>query len=137
MANSDADLDTSIVVRRYLLGLLVLVLTVFLSNVFGFLLHPERFFDVPASSSLELRLHLLGFFGQLIAGGWLGVALVFDVRRGQRTMLFAWLASLACFFAPMPSGLDDLWLVPILFGGVAALAWLSNALRVALEPHAV
>lgn len=125
--------DTTAIVRRYALGLGVLFITVFLSNVFGFLQHPEQVFDVPRNTPLESLLYLIGFAGQLATGCWLGVALIFDLAPGRRFAVLAWLASLALFFAPMPSPRDDAWLTPLLCAGVGGVAWMSRALDRALD----
>lgn len=129
--------DTDLVLRRYFLGLLVLTITVFLSNSLAFLTHPERVFDVYRNSPLIDQLHLAGFFGQLFAGSWLGVALVLDIRPGRRVVLLLWLAAIALYFAPMPAAKDDVWLTPLLALGVVLVAWLSRTLDRALarESH--
>ena len=124
--------DTDPLLRRSYLGLLVLTITVFLSNSLGFLAHPERVFDVYRNSALIDRLHIVGFFGQLVLGSWLGVSLVLDIVPGRRTVLWLWLGAIALYFAPMPTARDDVWLTPLLAMGVLLVAWLSRALDRAL-----
>ncbi len=134
--NADTEApDTTAIVRRYLLGLGVLVLTVLLSNGFSFLQHPERVFDVGRNTPLESLLYLVGFGLQLVTGCWLGVALIFDLKPGRRLAVLLWLAGLALFFAPMPSARDDIWLTPLLCAGIAGIVWLSRALDAALDPQ--
>lgn len=133
--NDLEDAPDELVVRRYVLGLGVLLLTVLLANVFGFLEHPEKVFDVVRNTPLENRLHLIGFVGQIVTGCWLGVSLVFDIRPGRRVAALAWLASVALFFVPMPSAREDGWLAPIICAGVAGVAWISRALHEALFGH--
>lgn len=135
IVSDDVGDDTDTEVRRYSTGLVVLLITVFLSNVFGFLRHPEQVFDVLRNSPLESGLHVAGFVGQLVTGLWLGVSLVFDVRRGQRLAAAGWLLSVVLFFVPMPSAGDDLWLTPVLMVLVTAVAWVSRALAELLPPR--
>lgn len=136
MNDSAAWLDPDVAIRRYAAGWTVLIVTVLLSNVFGFLEHPERVFDVQANSAVLERVHLLGFAGQVLFGCWLGLALILEVRPARRLCQVLWLASVAAFFAPMPSATKDIWLAPLLFVVAALVLLLSRAIDAALLPHA-
>ncbi len=120
-------------VRMYLTGLGILIVTAFLSNCFGFLEHPELVFDVPPRSALAEQLSLIGFFGQLLLGAWLGLALVFDFRPARRLVARGWLASVLFFFVPMPGARDDIRLAPILSLALAGMVILSRVLEGALR----
>src|SRR5512140_240725 len=136
MREDEPTLGSDVAVRRYGLGFAVLVVTVFLSNSFGFLAHPERVFDVVRGSGVAEQLHWIGFAGQLLLGCWLGFALILEVRPGRRVCLMLWLASLAAFFAPLPSAAEDVWMAPALAAVVVAVTALSRALDAALRQPA-
>ncbi len=128
----DAGLDSDIALRRYAAGWAVLLTTVVLSNLLGFLDHPERLFDVPPNSAALERLHLLGFAVQLLCGCWLGCALIFEVRPARRACVALWLAGLAAFFAPLPTARQDVWLAPLALAVALVITLLSRAVDAAL-----
>ncbi len=136
MNDSTPWLETDVALRRFVAGWLILVVTVVLSNAFGFLDHPDRLFDVlPSSSSLE-RTHAAGYLGQLLFGCWLGLALILEIRLGRRACLALWLVSLAAFFAPMPAATSDPWLAPLLLVLALTVGLISRAVDAALLEHA-
>ncbi|HEY2806706.1 MAG TPA: hypothetical protein VGI92_12685 [Gemmatimonadales bacterium] len=127
----DPQIDYSLEMRRFVLGIAILVVSVLLSNVFDFLVHPEQVFDVGPNSPLVNQLHLVGFCGQLVFGGWIGLAILFDLRRGLRVWIALWFASLALFFVPLPRVAQEPWLAPAELLGLVMIVWLSHALDAA------
>ncbi len=132
MASSDTGLDSDVAIRQAAAGWAVLITTVVLSNMFGFLDHPERIFDVPPNSGMLERVHVLGFVLQLVCGCWLGFALLFEVRPARRLCAALWLLGVAAFFAPLPTAAQDVWLGPLAFVVALVVGLLSRAVDAAL-----
>lgn len=117
--------------RRALLGAVVLVLTCVFSNLGSLPIVPGDAFDQRAAARLVRELGGAGYFGQLATGIWLGLALIFDLRRGARLAVGAWLAALVLFCVPVPALWADLALAPALLTGATLLALFSRALETA------
>ena len=115
-------------VGRYLLGFGILALTVFFSNVFWLVEHPERFLDVARPSGAVLRLELAGYLLQMVVGLWLSVSLVFDLARWRRAAAVLWPLTLTLYFAPVPTARQDLSLAPALLIAALLLWELSRTL---------
>jgi hypothetical protein len=113
---------------RCLLGLGILAVTVMLSNFPQLVQHPERYFDVPRPGDLARTLQTAGYALQIGIGLWLGLSLVFDVRRWRRVAVLLWPVTVALYFVPLPNARQDIALAPALFVGALALASLTWAL---------
>ncbi|MGD0483605.1 MAG: hypothetical protein ABSB58_03010 [Gemmatimonadales bacterium] len=114
--------------RGAALGFLVLLLTSLLSNAGSLPIVPGDAFDQRLASHLVRELGGVGYFGQLGAGVWLALALIFDARRGTRFAFGAWLVALCLYSAPVPTLFADLALAPALLVAAGLLALLTRAL---------
>jgi len=121
---------------RALLGLCVLLLTCLLSNLCSFTFSPGEAFEQQLAIPLVRRLSAVGYFGQLGAGLWLALALIFQPRRGTRLAFAAWLVAVCLYSAPVPRLAADLALAPALLVGAFLLAALTRALDRATRPYA-
>jgi hypothetical protein len=106
----------------FVLGLLVLGLTVLFSNLPSMPIRPgEAILDRLADHTVN-RLPAIGYPAQLASGLWLSFGLLFAPRHGTRLAFAVWLVAVCLFLAPVPTLGADPALVPALVVGAALLA---------------
>ena len=133
MRPTSAELDQeSDVAFRSTLSLVVLGVAIGVANAPSLPLDLTPFENRLADGATR-SLFALGVAFQGVAGIWLALSLLLDVRRGTRAALLVWLAALSLCLTPVPTVLEDFAaaLVPLaLVLLVTLLGWmLASSLR--------
>ena len=127
MRTTDLD-DVVTPTRQFAFGVLVLGLTVLLSNLASFRISPGEAIADRMADHLIGHLNAIGYFAQLGTGLWLALTLIFDVVVGRRWALACWAVALCLFLAPLPPLATDLALAPASLVGAALLTVLVRGL---------